>query len=222
MRWEILLAMTQRTTAKQNLKLQAYTILKDKIITCEYAPGSMLNEAQLASELGFSRTPIREAISILEMEGFLTIVPKKGILVTDILLSDIVQIFQARMEIEPVTLKMGGPHMPREEIEEWIHTFESEEPSVSQGYQTDTAMHLAIISHCNNCYIIDMMKKVFDKNMRVIICSAENKAHMQTARKEHLEILHCLMEENYDLAAVKMRSHVAGCRNAALDFFYSA
>lgn len=213
--------MTQRTTEKKNLKLQAYSILKDKIITCAYPPGSMLNEAHLASELGFSRTPIREAISILEMEGFLSIVPKKGILVTDILLSDIVQIFQTRMEIEPLALKMGGPNMPKEEIEEWIRTFESDEPSVSQGYKTDTAMHLAIISHCNNCYIIDMMKKVFEKNMRVIVSSAENKAHLNMARKEHLEILHCLMDENYDLAAAKMRTHVAGCRNAALDFFYS-
>ena len=213
--------MTRKTTKKQNLKLQAYTILKNKLVECEYAPGSMLNEAQIATELGFSRTPIREAISILEMEGFVTIVPKKGILVTDILLSDIVQIFQARMEIEPVTLKMGGPYMPKEEIQEWIHIFESEESSVSQGYKTDTAMHLAIISHCNNAYIIDMMKKIFDKNTRIIVSSTENKAHLQEARKEHLEILHYLLDEDYELAASKMRTHVAGCRNAALDFFYS-
>ena len=100
--------MTNKQSPRKNLKLQAYSILKKKIISCEYQPGSMLNEAQLAEELGFSRTPIREAISILEMEGFLCIVPKKGILVTDILLSDIVQIFQARMEIEPIALKLAG------------------------------------------------------------------------------------------------------------------
>lgn len=112
--------MNGKNTEKKNLKVQAYNTLKNKIVTCEYAPGSMLNEAQLATELGFSRTPIREAISILEMEGFLSIVPKKGILVTDILLSDIVQIFQARMEIEPITLKMAGPHMRKEEVMKWF------------------------------------------------------------------------------------------------------
>ena len=79
--------MTNNGSEKQNLKLQAYRILKEKIVNCIYPPGSMLNEAQLATELGFSRTPTREAISILEMEGFLRIVPKKGILVSDILLS---------------------------------------------------------------------------------------------------------------------------------------
>ncbi len=212
--------MNEKKAEKKSLKIQAYESLKNKIIECEYAPGSMLNEAEIASQLGFSRTPIREAISILEMEGFLSIVPKKGILVTDILLGDIVQIFQARMEIEPLTLKMAGPYMKKEDIMKWIRTFESTESTVEATYKIDMAMHLDIVSHCNNHYIIDMMCKVFDKNRRVIIASNENKAHINEARKEHLEILHCILNENYEQGAVKMRAHIAGCRNAALEFFY--
>lgn len=213
--------MTNRKAVKQNLKTQAYSILKETIVHCEYAPGSMLNEAQLASELGFSRTPIREAISILEMEGFLHIIPKKGILVADILLNDVVQIFQARMEIEPITLKLAGPHIPEEKLHEWIHSFHSDTSSVEQGYQLDTAMHLGIISYCNNSYIIEMMQKVFDKNTRIIVSSTENKAHIEEAKREHLEILNCMLAQDFDLAASKMRTHVAGCRKAALDFFYT-
>ena len=156
------------------------------------------------------------------MEGFLHIVPKKGILVTDILLSDIVQIFQARMEIEPVALKLAGPNIPREKLLTWKEMFLTDAPSIEHGYKTDTAMHLGIIGYCNNAYIIDMMKKVFDKNTRIIICSRQNKEHMQEARKEHLEILDGLLCEDFDLAAAKMRAHVAVCRNAAMDFFYSS
>ena len=207
--------------ASGNRKEQAYCEIKGRILSGHYRPGEIFSESAMVADLGISRTPIREAISILEMEGFLSIVPKKGILVTDILLSDIVQIFQARMEIEPITLKMAGPHMRKEEVMKWIRIFESDEPSVDQGYQTDTAMHLDIISHCNNSYIIDMMNKVFDKNMRVIISSTENKAHIKEARQEHLDILHCILDENYEQGAAKMRTHIAGCRNAALEFFYS-
>ena len=144
--------MTANNSPKENLKTRAYNALKEKIVSCEYKPGSMLNEAQLAAELNFSRTPIREAISILEMEGFLRIVPKKGILVADILLSDVVQIFQARMEIEPITLKLAGPRLPKEELEKWLHLFQTHESSVEHGYQTDTNMHLFIIRHCGNSY----------------------------------------------------------------------
>ena len=69
---------------------------------------------------------------------------------------------------------------------------------------------------------IDMMKTVFDKNTRVIVSSTENREHVREALKEHLEILDCLLEQDFEKAAVMMRTHVAGCRNAALDFFYSA
>ena len=181
--------MTAKESPRKNLKIQAYSILKKKIVNCEYRPGSMLNEAQLAEELGFSRTPIREAISILEMEGFIRVVPKKGILVTDILLSDIVQIFQARMEIEPIALKLAGPRIPGEELLKWKGWFLSGDSSVEKGYEIDTAMHLGIIGYCGNSYIIDMMKTVFDKNTRVIVSSTENREHVREALKEHLEIL---------------------------------
>ena len=214
--------MTAKESPRKNLKIQAYSILKKKIVNCEYRPGSMLNEAQLAEELGFSRTPIREASSILEMEGFIRVVPKKGILVTDILLSDIVQIFQARMEIEPIALKLAGPRIPGEELLKWKGWFLSGDSSVEKGYEIDTAMHLGIIGYCGNSYIIDMMKTVFDKNTRVIVSSTENREHVREALKEHLEILDCLLEQDFEKAAVMMRTHVAGCRNAALDFFYSA
>ena len=213
--------MTNKKNENKNLKIQAYAILKDKIVHCEYPPGSMLNETQLATELGFSRTPIREAVSILEMDGFLRIVPKKGILVTDILLNDVGQIFQARMEIEPIALKLAAPHITEEEILQWKKTFLSSDPSVEHGYQRDTEMHLGIISHCNNVYIIDMMKKVFDKNTRIILSSPQNKEHLQEAQKEHLEILDELLNQNIETAAEKMRLHVANCRNAALNSFYS-
>lgn len=214
--------MANEKSSHQTLKTQAYTILKQKIVTCEYKPGCILNEAQLAAQLGFSRTPIREAISILEREDFLLVVPKKGILVTDILLSDAVQIFQARMEIEPIALKLAAPNIPRAELEEWRNKFSGKESSIEKGYQMDTAMHLSIIRHCNNSYIIDMMEKVFDKNTRIIVCSSHNQAHMQEARREHTEILDCLLKQDFEDAASKMRVHIAGCRNAALDFFYSA
>ncbi len=205
----------------KNLKQEAYKILKQKIVSCEYPPGSMLNEAQLATELGFSRTPIREAISILEMDGFLKVVPKKGIMVTDILLNDVVQIFETRMEIEPLTLKLAGPNIPKQGLQEWKEKFLNSEGSTESGYEMDTGMHLFIIRHCYNSYLIEMMEKVFDKNTRVIIMSKQNQAHLKEALHEHLDILDCLIDSSYDVAASKMREHVAHCRNAAMEFFYS-
>jgi len=207
--------------SRKTLKDQAYRILKEKLVNCEFPPGSMLNEAQLSAELGFSRTPIREAISVLETEGYLQIVPKKGILVTDILLSDVLQIFQARMEIEPITLKMAGPNLPTEELIKWRDKFLNKPPDFENGFRTDTAMHMFIIEHCNNSYIIEMMKKIFDKNMSIIISSKQNRVHIEEAYKEHIEILNALIDKDYEYGASLMQKHVNNCRRAALDYFYN-
>ena len=63
--------------AKTNLKTLAYKTIKQKIVTCEYAPGMYLNEEILTEELKISRTPIRDALSRLEQEGLIEIKPKK-------------------------------------------------------------------------------------------------------------------------------------------------
>lgn len=74
---------------KTNLKTLAYNTIKQKIVTCEYAPGTFLNEEILTDELKISRTPIRDALSRLEQEGLIEIKPKKGITVTALSIKDV-------------------------------------------------------------------------------------------------------------------------------------
>lgn len=209
------------TTANRDLKNHAYQILKERLINCIYEPGSILNEAQLAADLGLSRTPVREAINRLESDGFVKVMPKKGIYVSDIQLSDVLQIFQARIEIEPVALRMAAPHLPEEELLNFRDTFTKEFTDVQNGFRLDTAMHLFIIEHCGNRYIIDMMHRLFDDNTKVVIASKQNQVQIHDARLEHLDIINTLIGKDYEKAATLMRTHIETCRRAALDYFYS-
>ncbi|MGH0053277.1 MAG: GntR family transcriptional regulator, partial [Sphaerochaetaceae bacterium] len=104
---------------KATLKYEFYRQIKEKIISCEYMPGTILTEGLLSEEYKNSRTPIREAIGLLESEGFVKVLPKKGIFVSDILLSDVFQIFQVRVEIEPLCLRLGKNYFSKQEIEDW-------------------------------------------------------------------------------------------------------
>ena len=61
---------------KINLKTLAYNTIRSKIVTCQYAPGTFLNEEQLTTELSLSRTPVRDALGRLEQEGLLEIRPE--------------------------------------------------------------------------------------------------------------------------------------------------
>ena len=208
-------------TANKDLKNHTYCILKERLVNCIYPPGTLLNEAQLAADLGASRTPVREAISRLEMEGFVKIMPKKGIYVTDISLNDVLQIFQTRIEIEPIAVRLATPHLPREELLAFCGKFKGEAPDIQNGFRLDTAMHLFIIEHCGNRYIIDMMHRIFDENTRVIISSKQNQVQIHDARLEHLDILNSLLDKDTERAIALMQSHIENCRKAALDYFCS-
>lgn len=208
-------------TANKDLKNHTYCILKERLVNCIYPPGTLLDEAQLAADLGASRTPVREAISRLEMEGFVKIMPKKGIYVTDISLNDVLQIFQTRIEIEPIAVRLAAPHLPREELLAFCGKFKGEAPDIQNGFRLDTAMHLFIIEHCGNRYIIDMMHRIFDENTRVIISSKQNQVQIHDARLEHLDILNSLLDKDTERAIALMQSHIENCRKAALDYFCS-
>ena len=208
-------------TANKDLKNHTYCILNERLVNCIYPPGTLLNEAQLAADLGASRTPVREAISRLEMEGFVKIMPKKGIYVTDISLNDVLQIFQTRIEIEPIAVRLAAPHLPREELLAFCGKFKGEAPDIQNGFRLDTAMHLFIIEHCGNRYIIDMMHRIFDENTRVIISSKQNQVQIHDARLEHLDILNSLLDKDTERAIALMQSHIENCRKAALDYFCS-
>lgn len=207
--------------ANRALKNEAYHILREKLINCEYAPGTMLNEAQLSADLGFSRTPIRESLSQLEQAGFIRILPKKGIYVTEITLNDVMQIFQTRLEIEPIALRLAGPHLNLNELLQFRDKFTGEEPDIKIGFRLDTAMHMFIIEHCGNRYIIELMHKVFDDNTRVVIASKQNEVKIHDARQEHLSILNLLIDKDYIKAEESMRKHVESCRRHAMDYFYN-
>jgi DNA-binding GntR family transcriptional regulator len=147
--------------------------------------------------------------------------PKKGIYVTDVTLQDVMQIFQTRLEIEPISLRMAGPNLPLEELLNFRESFSKEEHDVSNGFRLDTAMHLFIVEHCGNRFIIDMMRKVFDENTRVVISSKQNEKKIHDARVEHMDIINLLIAQDYAKAQEAMYTHIENCKRAALDYFYN-
>lgn len=203
-----------------NLKDVAYRSIKEKIIECEYAPGTILNETQLCQELDISRTPVRESISRLESENFVKILPKKGILVTDISFNDVIQVFQTRIEIEPVALKLAAPKLLKEDLFSFRDKFRANDLDPKSSFRLDVAMHLFFLEHCGNRYIIDMMHRVLAENTRIIISNQLYNSTTHDSRAEHLEILELLIDERFDDAVAAIRTHVKVCRQATMEHYY--
>lgn len=117
-------------------------------------------------------------------------------------------------------VRLAGPKLPKQDLKDFHTKFVDNNIDFRNGFRLDTAMHLFILEHCGNQYIIDMMHRVFAENTRVIISSRQNEVQIHDAQKEHLKILDLLLEEKYNDAAEYMQIHVKTCRQAALDYFY--
>ncbi len=207
---------------KKDLKNFVYEDLLDKIIHCIYPPGTELNELMLTQAYNISRTPIREAVARLEVQGYLKVLPKKGIYVTDVTLDTVLQIFQARLEIEPIALMMAIPYLDIRDLIRFKQELSVESDSVFDSYQKDMEMHLYFIRHCHNHYIIDMMQQLFLDNTRTVIMTGQNKIKIHTAADEHIAILnHLIQNGSPSMAAELLRNHIESCRTAALEYFSS-
>ena len=100
------------------LRSKVFSQIEDAILTGKYAPGDGLTEMRLSEEMKVSRTPIREALRQLELEGLVEYVPSKGIVVTGIAWQDIEDIYEIRMRIEGLAASRAAENITDEELKE--------------------------------------------------------------------------------------------------------
>jgi len=210
---------------KENLKEKAYNIIKEKIICCGYRPGQFLNEQELREAVGASRTPIREALNKLEQEGLLEILPKRGVLVTDITLPEVNAIFEIRCMVEPYVIAKYGHLITKAEIQEMyrkIHASSFESENLIE-YDVDRELHEMFINSCDNPYIREMMAKIFGQNHRLRILSGQRLEYrLRDTVLEHEQILRRLADGKQDEAAEAMRAHLKNSREAAIAIMASS
>ncbi len=106
----------ERLFMEDSLKNQAYREIKQKILTCEYPPGTVLNEAFLCEALSISRTPVRDALSRLEHDHLLQIISKKGIVIESITLSDIGNYFEVLLRLVQTAVRDSGKNADTGEL----------------------------------------------------------------------------------------------------------
>ena len=103
------------------MKTTIYTELKNRILYTEYAPGQILNEQSLAGEFGVSRTPLRAVLMKLEWEQLVRILPRTGIQVTELELNTIMNVFQARLELEEVIGRLASQRLDQTVLSRFEH-----------------------------------------------------------------------------------------------------
>lgn len=206
--------------ANQSLKLRAYHIIKEKIISCEYAPSTLLNEEVLREEIGVSRTPIRDALSRLEQEGLITIIPKKGIMVSGLSIADINMIFEVRMLYEPYALKNYGFTIPEETILRFYNelSIPHEIYPDANFFSIDDEFHHAIIAVLPNRFLRQTYEMIQTQNLRFRVMTGQvSQARCEETITEHMAVVKACLRRDWDAAAEAMHSHLLAAKNATFD-----
>lgn len=203
----------------ESLKLQAYNLLKEKVILCKYAPGSQLNEEFLQKELGMSRTPIRDALSRLEQEGLIAIRPKKGITVAQLSIKELNMIFELRQLLECYALENYGEMLDENVLLNFYRRFLATEAMDEEAYYAlDDAFHAVLVGTVPNLYIARSYQQITDQNTRFrILTGLRTNERLGDTSKEHLAIITACMKRDWRQASEAMRSHLNTSKAAAFD-----
>lgn len=210
-----------------NLKNKAYQIIKERIISCDYKPNTFLNEAELIEEIDASRTPIREALNKLEQEGFVRIIPKKGVMVTGLTLVEINQTFEARILLEPFIINNYMNRIDKDaliEIQKASEVLIQAVPasrSPEKFCNLDNQLHRLLNKACPNKFFNDMLDHIYDQNQRIRLFSGQDiwERHVEAA-KEHTELIRYILNGQKDEAAAAITLHLIKSKEAAVNSLF--
>ena len=202
---------------------EVYQALREHILDCSYKPGSVLNERRLAEEFGMSRTPIREAIYKLEVEGLVKRYPNVGIIVTELTVRDVMESFQVRELLEPYAARLAPSVLDKNKLEyllkvfeELISTSDQEELPYKKHCDFDTELHDIIVRATDNSKMISIMKQMCASVERLRWIGV--KVRYKESTIEHRDIIKAMLSGDLDCVEQRMLEHL---RNAKQRLIHS-
>jgi len=190
------------------LKNKAYEYIKSQILSCKYLPLSFLDVGVISNELGISRTPVRDAMALLEQEELVQIIPRHGVMVLGISADLISDIINTRRLVEPYCARIAALNADEEKLLHYKEIFSHPNMDIMSLIETDQEIHKYFISCSQNAYIINMMDRIYSNNFRLMLAGSSVPGRFEVANKEHIAILDAMLEKNPDKAEKCMLNHL--------------
>ena len=204
-----------------SLAEQVFERLESEILTGKYQRGEILTELRLVSDLGVSRTPVREALRRLEQEHIIEITAR-GILVLGVTEQDLTDIFAIRMKIEGLASYSAAQRITEEELAELRETLELQEFYVSKRDPErikvmDSKFHQLIYRFCGSTVLYDTLMPLHKKVQKYRRASVENHDRALQSAREHRAIFEAIEKRDADLAAQYTTEHIVNANNHILN-----
>jgi len=197
------------------LKDQAYERLKDMIVRGEFEPGRFLSERRLAAQLDMSKTPVRSAVERLASEGLVLVSPQQGIVVADVSLSEIIDLFEIRTALESFVVAQLSNTLTRERVSQLYANVDQQHEASQAGdvvehMRVDTGFHFLLCDFQGNHEITRVMWRMRDRLARIIIgVLRQRPQRMLESVEEHRAIVDAIAAGDGTKAAESMKTHLA-------------
>ena len=204
---------TMETSDKYSLRGKVYDKIREDILNGVYKEHEELKEATLGKKMDVSRTPVREALRQLELEGLVEIVPNKGARVTGITKKDIEDIYQIRYLLEGLSARWATEHVTEELIDKMEETlylteFHAKKGNFMQVFELDSQFHELMYAASGSKMLNHILSDfhMYVTRMRKSILSSDSRSKNST--EEHRAILEAIKERDPDKAEQCAHDHV--------------
>ena len=184
--------------------------LRTRILTGELKPGSKINESDVALRLGISRSPVREAFRVLEREGLLVTLPRKGSYITDISLQDLKELFEVRVLLECYaidSIKKRALESP-DQIMALIDEIGNELFKEPDAFTVISGFHYSLVELSNNYRLIELYKILAVSLRRYQLIYLGKGGQREVSLKDHKTIVDILKDGNYAYAKKYLKKHI--------------
>ena len=199
-----------------------FNTLRQAILRGELKPGERLMEIQLANKLGVSRTPIREALRKLELEGLVNMVPRKGAEVADITEKSLRDVLEVRKALEELSVQLACEKITEEEIEELKRVAERfkdtlDDQDVTKIAEADVAFHDVIYTATDNQKLILLLNNLREQMYRYRVEYLKKEEAYPQLIAEHEELITKITHHEKHEATKIMCRHIDNQVEAVTD-----
>jgi len=196
--------------------------IRDAIINGSLQPRERLMEIQMAEELGVSRTPIREALRKLELEGFIVMVPRKGAYVADLSFKDIADVFEIRAALEGLAAGLAAERITEEELEEMERLLVEKMEAIANYdiprlVEVDTLFHELMYKASRNERLGAIISNLREQIQRLRKTSLSYPGRMKDSLNEHKKIAEAIQSRDVQLARQLAQEHIENAENILIE-----
>ncbi len=191
--------------------------LRTRITHGQLPPGTRLIESALAEEFEVSRVPVREAIRMLEIEGFVTVAPRRGAVVAEVSYQDAIELFEIRSVLESLAARLAASRATPAQLRELRQLTEPDHlPTSNSSKEVITGFnaefHRFIATLAGNDMLAALVGQLRDRLTWIFSRTAVERSDDST--REHLDLVAAICEGDAERAAAQALAHVAAARQA--------